>query len=155
MDSEKIKISELRKSKKYTNWELQLVANGMIYDLIYKKLNLCGCGSPVEIAFMIKDILKAINNKTNNNNLDFDIQWKQYDMELFNTIGISSSNIVYEFVLKVLDSVDVLEHGGSIGGAWLSDYGKELLCAYELINEDFLDEYVDLDYYLEKGDIND
>lgn len=107
-------------------------------------MDFCSCGRQDDISFMIRDVLQVINNKTENyDKMNYEMVWEQFDKELIDVLGFHSDNIAFEFILHVLNSVGVLEHGSSVYGSWLTDYGKEILCAFEIVG----DEILDVDYW--------
>jgi hypothetical protein len=66
-------------------------------------LNSCGCGSPDRNTRYVYNVLKRIENcKTEDTDTEY-------------------------FALYVFDKLWLTEHGGSIGGSWLSEKGKQLL----------------------------
>lgn len=66
-------------------------------------LNFCGCGSPDRNIQYVYNVLKRIeSNKTEDTDTEY-------------------------FALYTLDKLGLTEHGGSIGGSWLSEKGKQLL----------------------------
>lgn len=135
-----IKITELKSQGTYDEYELQEIASKMILNLQLWKMDFCGCGRQDDISFMIRDILRIINNKTENyDKMDIHEAYKQFDKELIDILGFDSDNIAFEFILHTLNSVDVLEHGSSVFGSWLTDYGKEILCAFEIVGDIILD----------------
>jgi hypothetical protein len=69
----------------------------------------CGCGSSDEIAELAHEILGHFGKPFDERKL------KIYD------------KIEYEIIAHWLDSKELIEHGSSVGGSWLTDKGKELL----------------------------
>lgn len=51
----------------------------------------------------------------------------------------SSKDPVMYFILNALDDADLIEHGSSIIGSWLSPLGKEYIQDYEYAKENDLD----------------
>jgi len=126
----------------YPKYEIQEIASKKILDLQFNILDFCGCGRSDDIPFMIRDVLKAINNRTKNyykEDLSFTEIYEQYDMELIDVLGFDSNNIAYDFILNTLSSAGLLEHGSSIRGSWLTDYGDEILYAFKIVGDDILD----------------
>ncbi len=98
----------------------------------------CGCGSPETSVRFVYDILKTI-----------DTRWKQsHPLSIFHASDRPALDAIWKehrgamkallptegieyFVLYVLTEWDLLEHGGSVGGSWLTDKGKDVLAALE------------------------
>ncbi|HBG5740421.1 TPA: hypothetical protein KQJ47_003934, partial [Clostridioides difficile] len=91
--------------------------------------------------FMIKGVLTAIQNKEKNCNLEYAERCYIFEIEFNNVCGIigSKNNLIQEFILNAFNSYGLLEHGSSIWGSWLSDYGKQILCAFEIVGDGILD----------------
>ncbi len=73
----------------------------------------CGCGTgvaPYRAVEILENFKKEYTDKTR-----FDV----YD------------NLADEVIAHWLDKVGLLDHGGSIGGSWITDKGKEVLAEIE------------------------
>lgn len=117
--------------------DLEESSQDLIDELMDKKLNFCSCGNPEEIDLMIESILKSRESYTENlSKLGYDENTRNLDDTLQKEFGFTSQSVVYEFILKTLDGVGLLEHGSSIYGAWVTPYGKEILKAYEILKDD-------------------
>ena|ERR1700760_4421404 len=79
-------------------------------NIIQRMGSVCGCGNSTEFECIL-ELLKEAENHTENG--FYRDKW-------------------FEFAAKVLDSWDILEHGSSIGFAWLTEDGKLLL---EFLND--------------------
>lgn len=142
-----IKITELKQQGIYDEYELKVIASRMILNLQLGIMDFCGCGNPDGVSFMIRDVLRAIDNKVKNyDKMDIHEAYKQFDKELIEKLGFNSDNIAFEFILHTLNSAEVLEHGSSVGGSWLTNYGEEILCAFEIVGNEILD----VDYWDEE-----
>lgn len=89
-------------------------------------LGLCGCGCPEKTIEVIRLVLSAQNED----------EWDNKTLTLNNICNLdvySNKNYdgLIQFVLYILDNHGFLEHGGSIGGAWLTKKGELFL---ELLN---------------------
>lgn len=123
-----------------------------IQDFYYKELGFCGCGSPENILYVLRELLNTIKRKTDRYKLeDYDNKIKEYSdlwrTEIKNNLNLQEENIansyfsinegVLQILLNILNNIDVLEHGFSINGSWLTEYGEELLTYLnELSDED-------------------
>lgn len=82
----------------------------------------CGCGSPELAASKLQAMLSLCPFYENRAALE----------QMIPDAG------VLELLLYTLDHFDLIEHGGSIGGSWLSDKGKQVLAA---LNREASDEF--------------
>lgn len=84
----------------------------------YEKMNWCGCGEPDTVKMVVKDYLEVINNKYNDNDINFE-----------NKFGVKSvyDNNLLLCLAYTIDAAGFTEHGSSIGGAWLTDEGEMFL----------------------------
>lgn len=79
-----------------------------MFDIL-DKLKICGCGSSVQSAILIWNILKIFDSK----------EWNKIDK-----IGIDEKMFI---ILYWMESFGWTEHGGSISCSWLTDDGRKLL----------------------------
>lgn len=86
-----------------TRHELRVVLQGWF----------CGCGSPELAAARLRDILAL-----------YPLYEHRTELEAM----IPDAGIP-ELMLYTLDHFDLTEHGGTVGGAWLSDKGIDVLAA--------------------------
>ena len=131
------------KEEESERWELEEKRRDFINDFYYEKLNFCGCGSPWDVLYTIKKILNVISQKKD---YDYEDYWNKFRNSL--NIMIDKNNFsvnegVFQIILNVLNNCDVLEHGSSIGGSWLTDYGKELLEHLNALSDDDLENILD------------
>ena len=81
-------------------------------------LKFCGCGNPSAAACLVRDILRLS---------------PLYDHQEELGKLLPSKGIVY-FVLYSLNEAGLFEHGGSVGGGWLTEAGKKFLKDLELVS---------------------
>jgi len=101
----------------------------LLHDFYYNELNFCGCGSPSEIMEVIFILLKGDN------------------FEQFGKLEYGVKTLVF----NILDSLEYMDHGSSIGGAWLTEKGKSLYEALEALfklEESDFDDICDLYEYI-------
>lgn len=95
----------------------------------YEIIDMCGCGSPEDTYEMIRRLLHIRNNWFNGGNTTE--LWKQKNEQYNTQLHIDhKDNMNYgmlQFVMYMLDSCGILEHGSSIGGSWLTKLGKMYL----------------------------
>lgn len=82
-----------------------------LHHLFFDELKVCGCGVPESAGVLVRDILAALPSWEHEGELD----------KVLPTDGL-----LY-FVLGVLTDANLIEHGGSIGGSWLTDRGDDVL----------------------------
>jgi hypothetical protein len=82
-----------------------------LYALLASDLKFCGCGDPEAAYSLVRDIL---------NLAPFYDDWKAV-RDLFGE-GPASEGAYY-LVLYLIDGAGLIEHGGSIGGSWLTPKG--------------------------------
>ena len=124
-------------------WELEEKRREFINEFYFEKLNFCGCGSPCEVLYVIKNLLNVIKARCDRWNLpDCKTDYNLHKKEVTQCLNLkcdtseagefSINEGVIQCFLNVLNNCGVLEHGSGIGGSWLTDYGKQLL---EYLNE--------------------
>jgi hypothetical protein len=89
-----------------------------IYKLLYGDIGMCGCGNPEDAYELIRRVLDLA-------------PFHQHPESVRDLIGHDGS---YHLVLSLLTNAGLIEHGGGIGGSWLTGKGKhyrELLRRYE------------------------
>ncbi len=116
----------------------------------YNRLKFCGCGCPVDTLKFLKGFLNKYS-KTQNDMWEADRKDRSmyHDLHQLGKLSSFGMNIssgdkniqdgVIDFVMYSLDNIGVLEHGGSIGGAWLTDYGKEVVDSLNKLTDDELE----------------
>lgn len=89
-----------------------------LYRLFYGDIGMCGCGNPEDAYGLVRDIL----------NLAPFYEHPEKVLDLISNDG------AYHLVLSMLSNAKLIEHGGGIGGSWLTEKGKhyrELIRRYE------------------------
>ena len=84
---------------------------------VAEELGWCGCGSPDDVDRMMLAYLTNINERwtTRKDEGDPHYGWRA-------TPGLSED--AETLIQYIADSLDWTEHGGSVGGAWLTDDGR-------------------------------
>ncbi len=83
-------------------------------DQILEQLNWCGCGNPDDALEYLRQILQLFKDKD------------KYD-EVCELIHLKDQPGLGYMILYYLDSIELTEHGGSVGGCWLSEKGETFL----------------------------
>lgn len=94
-----------------------------LHKLIFQDLGLCGCGYPDEAYALVRDLLALAPYYE-------DGRW-QRAAELIGSQGAQ------QIVLSMLDRAELLEHGSSVAGSWLTERGAHYL---ELMRRHRVDE---------------
>lgn len=89
-------------------------------DAAMDELGFCGCGSPEEVLSLLLDALEwcGAPNKAKLNR----------SVEPLNERGLM-------LALYVADDRDLIEHGGSVIGGWLTEKGRAFLETYRTVIE--------------------
>ncbi len=103
-------------------------------------LERCGCGMPEAILEFVCKVLELLEKR-----YDRAAGPDAYEtcLEGLKAIGLDLYTPIGEFTLHTLDHLGFLEHGGSIGGSWLTNKGKQLVKAYDKLGKDRLQEALD------------
>lgn len=102
--------------------ELEEILKFFAYDI----LDLCGCGIPEHTWEVIRRVLHA-QNIFHSDRIDYTDLKAIYKDSLNLNLDQSIDHGVVQFCLYILDSKGLLEHGGSVGGSWLTELGKMYL----------------------------
>lgn len=84
--------------------------------------DLCGCGYADDRGQDFVDVLKAVRDRW-----DTTEEAKGQPTKMPERIG----QMYGELILNLLDSAELVQHGGSVGGSWLTDLGRAWLAAIE------------------------
>lgn len=116
--------------------EKAIIENDVVEDILnrfyYEELKFCDCGNPEDIMQLIKDILNQIEHKRDDEKTYEDNQ--EEIIKIFNFNG-KVNHAVRDFILNYLDIVGLLEHGGSIGGSWLTEKGQVILSLMNQVDD--------------------
>lgn len=105
-------------------------------DLVYGELGICGCGYPEETIEMIVEYLKhdiEYTKKIKSTNYNYDAflpiyeekeKWQENFIE-------KNKEILFVFMLYMLNNKGFMEHGTSIYSSWVEEKGKKLIEYYE------------------------
>lgn len=75
----------------------------------------CGCGNPEKAREYLVNLLQSMKDRSASS-------W-----EVNNVEKVALSEGVFYFVMYVLDAMRLTEHGGSVGGSWLTEKGEKML----------------------------
>jgi hypothetical protein len=87
----------------------------------FEELKFCGCGDPEGTQDWLQRVLTSLKGSP-----DPWVDWAD-------RVAVLNSDLdaMRYFVLYVLDAMGLTEHGGSVGGAWLTAKGRKFLVELE------------------------
>ncbi len=122
-----------------------------VYEFWDDDLCFCLCGAPGETLKIFKELLNLIFRRYDHDDeFNYD-DFKAGICNLFQCKTNEMSMEIYYMMAYLLNTIDVLEHGSSIGGSWLTSNGKILRACLNLLNDDDLDNF---DLYYEESKQN-
>ena len=99
----------------------------IVNEFWFEKLSFCSCGDPYSQLRLIRDVLNIV--------------YKQHEIE-DNIMDINMDETIFEFVMNVLDTNDVVEHGSNIRCGWMTDYGEKLRNALNDLTDEQLNDFM-------------
>lgn len=106
----------------------------------YDTLNWCGCGNPEEALGLMRDVLRLFKERSDANRLptpahffvpdvasflnDRAEGWRLVTQKIDDLLGDGPLGLSY---LYMLDALGLTEHGGYVGGCWLTAEGERVL----------------------------
>ena len=99
---------------------------------MYEIIGICGCGCPEECERDVRNLLRVYSESPMN----------PRRVELLNEhFGVESvyDSSLLQFMVYVLNHVDLLDHGTGIGGSWITKLGKMCLYVLEQLDLDNLE----------------
>lgn len=91
----------------------------------YGLLHLCGCGSPEEAYNFCRDALSAFDRRGCHDKPPTR-EWVNAE-EVLTAIIKERPDQAVHVLAHLLTHLDLLEHGGSVGGSWLTKYGERII----------------------------
>lgn len=93
-------------------------------DYLGNLLGFCGCGAPEAALGWLRTTLAAIQERS-------ETDWKSRAVEEhFSPLAIGAQVVLWYW----LDSLQLIEHGGSVSGSWLTPRGCALLQTLNQLN---------------------
>lgn len=90
-------------------------------------LGMCGCGNPEEAYNLVRDVLAACDRRGCHDNPPTRA-WVNIESEIEKLI-LTKPELTAHVLLHFLTKCDVIEHGGSVGGSWLTAMGERIVDA--------------------------
>jgi len=105
--------------------------DGTTYDteaawFYFSQFGLCGCGDPERVHEFLLNCMAARSDEYPN----------IIDVQKVQKLAAENNEIIAEFIMHYLDSCDLIEHGSSVYGSWLTDRGKQALEIGPMKDED-------------------
>jgi len=98
----------------------------------YAELHLCGCGLPEEAYNFCRDMLAVFDRRDKSKGL--------VDAEKgLETLICARPDLAAHAFAHMLSHLKLLEHGGSVGGSWLTDLGAAIVDLRPAVEADFDD----------------
>lgn len=94
------------------------------FELI-ESIPVCGCGMPNQVYGLYHRVLASTPSSGEED-------WPNWSDRLAATEG---DERLYYVIAYVLDHLGATEHGGGVGGAWLTDKGERLLLLFDAWSE--------------------
>ncbi len=110
----------------------------------FEQLHFCGCGVQGGVIGIFRDAMQIMHHRSAA--IDDEGAWMAGYEKLKNLLG-GDDNPFYYLVMYTLDAHDLTEHGGSVGGSWLSDKGRALLAGMANKTNDELDKMLQHDEF--------
>ena len=108
------------------DWYEEYLIDELMSFFSYEIMDMCGCGCPEDTHEMIRRVLN-VRYDWHTDKIEYEEIKKRYKEDLHLDTEDTLHYGALQFVLYMLDSNGILEHGGSIGGCWLTDLGKMYL----------------------------
>lgn len=117
-------------------WYEESLIKPLLNFYMHEKIMLCECGSPEDTYEVIRRYLH-IRKAHFRDNLSYDLVKESYNVNLHMDYSDSIQYGMLLFLMYVLDDYGFTEHGGGIGGCWLTEDGERLLTVLDEWHEHF------------------
>ena len=115
------------------DWYEESLIDPLLDYYMYEELDLCECGNPEFTYETIRKYLH-IREDFHTYNIHYEDVLQRYKNDLHIDTNDSVQYGILQFMMYVLDWKGFTEHGGSIGGCWLTDKGRRLLAVLDAWN---------------------
>lgn len=136
-----------------------------VYDFYYDHLQFCGCGNPGDTLLFVRDTLlwyykiawaaRDVNPLQLDESLRPTVPFMEVhkQMEEFLHPNGKQDERLWYMTLYTLDAAGLTEHGGSVGGGWLSPAGETFLGELMKLTDEQIDDAVGNEgFYSDEGD---
>lgn len=104
------------------DWYEEYLIDYLLDYFTYEVMDMCGCGVPELTHELIRRVLSIRNER-----LPYEETLKKYKQELHLDTDDDTQYGSLQFILYILNSRGILEHGSSVGGSWLTNLGRMYL----------------------------
>lgn len=108
------------------DWYEEYLIDELMSFFSYEIMDMCGCGCPEDTYELIRRVLN-VRYDWYIDKIEYEEIKKRYKEDLHLDTEDTLHYGALQFVLYILDSSGILNHGSSIGGCWLTDLGKMYL----------------------------
>ena len=116
-------------------WYEEYLIEPLMDYYMFEELGLCGCGVPEETYEAIRLYLQ-IRKDWYEDKIEYVEVNRRYLTDLHIDDADELQSGILQFMMYVLDDRGFTDHGGSIGGCWLTDAGERLLTVLNAWHED-------------------
>ena len=113
--------SELRYYVNDKDVDEELLIEPLLDFYIHEQMGLCNCGNPEDTYEVIRKYLHIREEWRKESLSTYDNLVESYEVNLHINYKNSINYGLLQFMMYVLDSNGFTEHGGSIGGCWLTE----------------------------------
>ncbi len=105
------------------DWYEEYLIDILMDYFTYEVIDICGCGNPEDTNEAIR-LLLNIRYEWQEDKLEYDDVISRYltDLHINNDDYIQWG--ILQYMMYKLNCCDILEHGSSVGGSWLTTLGK-------------------------------
>lgn len=107
-------------------WYEESLVDELMDFFSYEIVGMCGCGVPEDTHEVIRRVLHIRKDWE-----DKKIAYESVQERYYNDLNLDTASALdygmLQFILYMLDSKDILEHGSGIGGCWLTKLGDMYL----------------------------
>lgn len=108
------------------DWYEEYLIDGLMDFFSYEIIGMCGCGRPEDTNEVIRKVLNIRYDWSKDK-----LKYEEVEQRYSHDLEIDMENYIHygllQFVLYMLDSNKILEHGSSVGGSWLTELGEMYL----------------------------
>lgn len=115
-------------------WYEEYLIDDLMDFFSYEIVDLCGCGIPEYTYEIIRRTL-TIRKDWQEDRIKYAEVQKRYKDDLYLDTEDKMQYGIVQLILYLLDSREILEHGSSIGGCWLTKLGEMYLDVLNAWNE--------------------
>ena len=108
------------------DWCEESLINPLMDFFSFEWMDMCGCGVPEDTHEIIRKIL-IIRKDRFEKDIKYEKIQERYKDELHLNTKDSLQYGALQFILYILDARQIVEHGSSIGGCWLTELGEMYL----------------------------